>query len=77
LQTDGNGNAKATLDTKKVDVEFTKDEEGIHLNVHLDDDKEYEFESNGKSSTLPKGVWKVTAEFARIFLKQGLGKLKK
>jgi hypothetical protein len=77
LVTDGEGNLKATLDTPKVDVEVTKDSKGLHINVDIDESKEYEFESNGNADTLPKGIWKVTGEFVKIFLKQGLGKLKK
>lgn len=75
---DAEGNVKASLDTPIIDAEVTKNKEGVHVDVHLDDDKEYEFESNGKGDHLPKGtIWKITGELARIFLKQGLGKLKK
>ena len=75
---DSEGNVNATLDTPVVDAQVIKDKAGVHVDVHLDDDKEYEFESNGKADHLPKGtVWKVTGELVKIFLKQGLGKLKK
>jgi len=78
LVTDGKGNLKATLDTPRVDVEIEKDDKGVHIHLDIDDKEEYEFESNGKSGDMPKGtIWKVTGEFAKIFLKQGLGKLRK
>lgn len=78
IHRDIDGNVNASIDTKVVDVEIKKDIKGWDVDVHLDDNKEYEFESNGKSDHLPKGtIWKITGEFLKIFLKQGLGKLKK
>ena len=78
IQRDEEGNVEASLDTNLIDVEVSKDENGVNVDIHLDDDKEYEFESNGKSEHLPKGtVWKVTGELAKIFLRQKFGKLKK
>lgn len=78
LKTDGKGNLEATLDTKHVDIEVTNNAEGLKIHVDIDDDKEYDFESNGVDGNLPKGtVWKITGEFVKIFLKRGLGKIKK
>jgi len=70
------GEVTATLDTEKVDITYTKTEEKTTVAIKLEDGKEYYFESNGKSRKLPAGVWKVTGELARLFLKQGFGKLK-
>ena len=75
---DTEGNVSASLDTPIIDVEIEKNKNGLTVDVHLDDDKEYEFISNGKTPHLPKGkIWKITGELAKIFLTRGFGKLKK
>jgi hypothetical protein len=78
IQRNENGDVHATLDTPKVDAEFTKDSEGVTLDVEIDDNSEYQFESNGKSKHMPKGVvFTITGELLRLFLKNKFGKLKK
>ena len=74
---DENGNVTVDVDTPKIDAHYSKDEKGAKLTVEVDDNEFYEFESNGQSSTLPKGVWKITGEMVKLFLKNGFGKLKK
>jgi hypothetical protein len=76
INRDKEGNINAEIDTPKVDVTYTKTEEGTKIAVTIEDGKEYLFESNGTSRKLPRGVWKITGELARLFLKQGFGKLK-
>lgn len=69
-------NVDVKIDTEHVDVNFTKDESGVSVDIEIDDQKEYEFESFG-TRTMPKGtIWKVTGELLKIFLKRGIGKLK-
>ena len=76
IKRDEDGDVQIDVDTKKVDAHFKKDESGISLDIEIDDQKEYEFESFG-TRTMPKGtVWKVTGELLKIFLKRGIGKLK-
>lgn len=78
IQRDENGDVHATLDTPKVDAEFTKNSDGVTLDVEIDDNAEYQFESNGKSRHMPKGmVFTITGELLRLFLKNKFGKLKK
>lgn len=73
-----NGDIHATLDTPKVDAEFTKNSDGVTLDIDIDDNAEYQFESNGKSKHMPKGmVFTITGELLRLFLKNKFGKLKK
>lgn len=74
---DANGNVTVDVDTPKIDAHYTKDENGAKLTVEVEDGALYDFESNGTSSTLPKGVWKITGEMVKLFLKNGFGKLKK
>jgi hypothetical protein len=74
---DENGNVTVDVDTPKVDAHFTKDQTGVKLSVEVNDNEFYEFESNGKSLTLPKGIWKITGEMVKIFVAKGLGNLKK
>jgi hypothetical protein len=76
IKRDEDGDVQIDVDTKKVDAHFKKDESGISLDIEIDDQKEYEFESFG-TRTMPKGtIWKVTGELLKIFLKRGIGKLK-
>ena len=74
---DENGNVTVDVDTPKIDAHYTNDENGAKLTVEVEDGKFYEFESNGENPKLPKGVWKITGEMVKIFLKRKLGKLKK
>lgn len=74
---DENGNVKIDVDTPKIDAKFTKDQNGVKLNVEVNDNEFYEFESNGISKKLPKGIWKITGEMVKIFIAKGLGNLKK
>jgi hypothetical protein len=74
---DSEGNVKVDVDTKRVDVHFEKNQDNTSLDIEIDDAKEYEFESSG-SKHIPKGtILKVTGELLKIFLKKGIGKLKK
>jgi hypothetical protein len=78
IQRNENGDVHATLDTPKVDAEFIKNSDGVTLDVEIDDNAEYQFESNGKSKHMPKGVvYTITGELFRLFLKSKIGKLKK
>jgi hypothetical protein len=78
IQKDENGDVHATLDTPKVDAEFTKNSEGVTLDIEIDDNAEYQFESNGQSKHMPKGmVFTITGELLKLFLKRKFGKLKK
>lgn len=78
IKRDANGKLTVDVDTEKIDAHFEKSDEGVFLDVDINDQHEYEFEANGKSENLPKGtVWKITGEMLKIFLKQGFGKLKK
>lgn len=69
-------NVEVKIDTDKIDVNFKKDESGVSLDIEIDDQKEYSFESFG-TQHMPKGtIWKVSGELLKIFLKRGIGKLK-
>jgi hypothetical protein len=77
IHRDAEGNVEIDVDTKKVDAHFKKTEDGINLDIEIDDSKEYQFESFG-SEQMPKGtIWKITGEMLKIFLKLKIGKLKK
>lgn len=72
------GDIEITLDTPKLDAKFTKNEEGFKLDVDINDNDFYEFESNGNSKHLPKGtVWRITGAMLKLFLQNKFGKLKK
>lgn len=77
IKRDENGKLTVDVDTPKIDAHFSKDENGAKLTVEVDDQKMYEFESNGKSTKLPKGVWVITGEMVKNFIAKGLGNLKK
>jgi hypothetical protein len=77
IKRDENGNFTVDVDTPKIDATFTNDENGSKLTIEVEDGKLYDFESNGQETTLPKGIWKITGEMVKIFLKRKLGKLKK
>jgi hypothetical protein len=77
IKRDEKGNVKVDVDTKRVDVHFEKNEDKTSLDVEIDDNQEYQFESFG-TKQMPKGtIWKVTGEMLKIFLKRGIGKRKK
>ena len=66
------------LDTRLVDVHIEKDADSVHATIEIDDKVIYEFEGNGQSKHLPKGVlFKISGEMLKQFLKRGFGKLKK
>ena len=66
------------IDTRLVDIHIEKDADGVHATIEIDDKVIYEFEGNGQSKHLPKGVlFKISGEMLKHFLKRGFGKLKK
>lgn len=65
------------IDTRILDVHIDKNENSLTIDVEIDNQKIYEFVSNGESKHLPKGtLWKITGAMARHFIKKGFGKLK-
>ncbi len=73
---DENGTTNVDIDTPRIDVHATKTNDSFELDIEIDDQKEYEFESNGTAKDLPKGtIWRITGEMLRIFLKMKFGKL--
>lgn len=74
---DSEGNVTAIIDTPKTDFKITKDADGVEVEVKLVDGRTYTFESNGKARTLPRGLWQVTGQMAKLFISQGFGKIKK
>jgi hypothetical protein len=77
IKRDEEGNVEAFLDTPKVDIEYTKKDGEKSLNVTIDDNKEYEFVSNGNAKTMPNGtLWRVTGAMLKIFLQKKFGRLK-
>lgn len=77
INRDENGKLTVDVDTPIIDAHFQKDESGVKLDVDVNDRDFYDFESNGKSLKLPKGVWRITGEMVKIFIAKGLGNLKK
>lgn len=77
IKRDENGKLNVDVDTPIIDAHFSKDENGVKLDVDVNDRDFYDFESNGSSAKLPKGIWRVTGEMVKIFIKKGLGNLKK
>jgi len=78
IERDADGNVEIELDTEKVDAKYTKTKDKVSLEVTIEDDKKYLFESNGTDPRLPKGtMFKVLGRVARRLLKKGLGKVKK
>lgn len=68
----------ADVDTKRVDIHVEKTAEKFTLDIEVDDKKEYEIIATGLNPTMPKGtIWKVTGELLKIFVRKGIGKLKK
>jgi hypothetical protein len=76
LKRDVNG-TQIDVDSRIIDVHIDKDDNGISVDDEIDDQKVYEFESNGTSKHMPKGqLFKITGEMVRHFIKKGFGKLK-
>lgn len=78
IEKDVNGDIRANLDMKKVDIHFEKTDEKLTINVEIDDQSIYEFESNGKSKHMGKGqVFKIAGKLAKYFIERGFGRIKK
>jgi hypothetical protein len=78
IEKDVNGDVRASLDTKKVDIQVEKTAEKLTINVEVDDQAIYEFESNGKSKHMAKGqVFKIAGALAKFFIQRGFGRIKK
>jgi hypothetical protein len=78
IERDVNGDVRATLDTNKIDVHVEKTDEKLTINVEVDDQTIYEFESNGKSKHMGKGqIFKVAGKLAKYFIERGFGRIKK
>jgi len=76
VKKDVNG-TEIDLDSRIIDVHIDKNEDGLSIEIDIDDAKVYEFVSNGQSKHMPKGtLWKITGAMARHFIKKGFGKLK-
>ena len=72
---DDSGVVDVIIDTPVIDAHYHKDAEGKKTFKIIDAD-EYEFESNGIASELPKGTrWTITGEMLKNFLSRGLGKM--
>jgi hypothetical protein len=77
IKRDEEGNVEASLDTPKIDVEYTKKDGEKSLGITIDDHAEYEFISNGDAKTMPKGtLWRITGAMLKIFLHKKFGRLK-
>lgn len=77
IEKDVNGDVRATLDTNKIDVQVEKTAEKLTINVEVDDQTIYEFESNGKSKHMSKGqVFKIAGKLAKYFIERGFGRIK-
>jgi hypothetical protein len=78
IEKDVNGDIRADLDTKKVDIHVEKTADKLTINVDVDDQSIYEFESNGKSKHMGKGqVFKIAGKLAKYFIQRGFGRIKK
>lgn len=77
VKRDETGDVAVDVDSNVIDVHIEKDENGLHMDVELDDKLIYSFISNGKSKHMGKGIFQITGEMVKIFLKQGFGTLKK
>jgi len=78
IEKDVNGDIRADLDTKKVDIHVEKTADKLTINVDIDDQSIYEFESNGKSKHMGKGqIFKVAGKLAKYFIQRGFGRIKK
>ncbi len=77
IEKDVNGDVRASLDTKKIDIQVEKTAEKLTINVEVDDNAIYEFESNGKSKHMAKGqVFKIAGALAKFFIQRGFGRIK-
>jgi len=66
------------IDAQKFDAKYTKEGDKVSIELEIEDDKSYLFESNGSNRKLPKGAfWKLTGAVIKTFLRRGWGKLKK
>jgi hypothetical protein len=77
IEKDVNGDVRASLDTNKIDIQVEKTAEKLTINVEVDDNAIYEFESNGKSKHMAKGqVFKIAGALAKFFIQRGFGRIK-
>ena len=78
IDRESNGDLEVNIDAQKFDAKDTRKGDKVSIEVDLDDDQTYLFESNGTNRRLPKGaLWKLTGAVIKTFLKRGWGKLKK
>jgi predicted PilT family ATPase len=78
IERDANGNVDVDVDSKNVDVHFSKDEHGVDLEIEIDDKQIYQFVSNGSNKHLKAGaIVKITGQMVKYFIKRGFGNLKK
>lgn len=77
IEKDIDGDIRANLDTDKVDISFEKTADKLTINVEIEDETIYEFESNGKSKHMGKGqVFKIAGKLAKYFITRGFGRIK-
>lgn len=77
IEKDVNGDVRASLDTSKIDVEVEKTTEKLTINVEIDDNSVYQFESNGNSKHMAKGqVFHIIGKLAKYFIQRGFGRIK-
>lgn len=75
---DADGDVVVDIDAQKFDAKYTKEGDKVSIELEIEDDKSYLFESNGSNRKLPKGAfWKLTGAVIKTFLRRGWGKLKK
>ncbi len=75
---DADGDVVVDIDAQKFDAKYTKEGDKVSIELEIDDDQTYLFESNGSNRKLPKGAfWKLTGAVIKTFLRRGWGKLKK
>ena len=78
IDRDANGDLEVNIDAQKFDAKYTRKGDKVSVELDLDDDQTYLFESNGSNRKLPKGAfWKLTGAVIKTFLRRGWGKLKK
>jgi hypothetical protein len=78
IEKDVNGDLRASLDTNKIDIDVEKTADKLIINVEVDDNTIYEFESNGKSRHMGRGqVFKIAGKLAKYFIQRGFGRIKK
>lgn len=75
---DADGDVVVDIDAQKFDAKYTKEGSKVSIELEIEDDQTYLFESNGSNRKLPKGAfWKLTGAVIKTFLRRGWGKLKK